>query len=61
MHDDARQRVVLGDELPAQVAESDGFLAHDRFLPVWFAFDDVISTLSDLHPYVKHLFEPAWL
>ena len=33
MHDDARQRVVFGNELPAQVAESDGLLAHDRLLP----------------------------
>jgi hypothetical protein len=47
LHDDARQRVVLGDELSAQVAESDGLLAHDRLLPVWQTFDDVITTLSD--------------
>jgi hypothetical protein len=34
-------------ELSAQVAESDGLLAHDRLLPVWQTFDDVITTLSD--------------
>jgi len=57
VHDDARQRVVLGDELSAQVAESDGLLAHDRLLPVWQTFDDVIITLSDLDVRVKHLFD----
>ena len=57
VHDDARQRVVLGDELSAQVAESDGLLAHDRLLPVWQTFDDVITTLSDSDAGVKHLFD----
>ena len=33
VHDDAREGVVLGNELPAQVAEPDGLLAHDRLLP----------------------------
>ena len=57
VHDDARQRAVLGDELSAQVAESDGLLPHDRLLPVWQSFDDVISTLSDMRSCVKHLFD----
>jgi hypothetical protein len=34
LHHNARQRVIPGDELPAQIAESDGLLAHDRLLPV---------------------------